>query len=220
MTPTASSQSGFASTVAAHPFRSAAEFVYLPVRSVDLHEAIGRLGPIYRRYTATDAYPVGTSNAADSVAAADITMDSTPSGDGDANDLTGSPADSASGSWLTRQGRDGVVWPPSGYRALADWKAERTRERILAIGEALCEADGRLRMTELAEVSGVSATAIPQALGKLSEYISRHMDTFDNKWRWPFGWEVGRKVDPEHPREFHYYMTPAQRAAWREAYAS
>ena len=92
----------------------------------------------------------------------------------------------------------------------------RTRERILAIGEALCEADGRLRMSEL--VSGVRTTAIPQALGKLSEYIRRHMDTFDNKWRWPFGWEFGRNVDSEHPREFHYDMTPAQRAAWREAY--
>ena len=116
------------------------------------------------------------------------------------------------GSAATSSGNQNGVWPQAGYDAL---RASTTvsASRVVRIGDVLATAD-LVSMTDLARLSGVAASEIRQALGKLTLFVEARPEIYGEAVVWPFGWWYGRDISTEDPREFHYNMTDEQKAAW------
>lgn len=125
-------------------------------------------------------------------------------------------ADEASGRASgTPRSNAGRVWSDGEYRRLLDEKttsAERVRQIMNAMLVHGAPA-GRVSTSQLATETGLKETQIRAALSWLTRFMRANGEQFmDDKW--PFGWAVGRQVDPENPTEFHYEMSEEQAAGW------
>lgn len=111
--------------------------------------------------------------------------------------------------------KPGRVWSDSEYRRLLEEKtvsAERVR-RIMNAMLVKGAPKGRVSTSQLADETGLKDTQIRAALSWLTRFMRANPGTFHTD-DWPFGWAVGRGVDPNNPTEFHYVMSDEQAHGW------
>lgn len=150
-------------------------------------------------------------------------LDPTPGPDPDSVDtfpVGGGPADPVRrGSAATEIGNPNGVWTREEFHTLAN-AGTASAERVLRVMRAMSEVppETTLSTSDLVEATGIKNTLIRNALSKLTLFVATRPAIYGEVIWWPFGWKYGARVDPENPREFHYYFSPEQYAAWHDAF--
>ena len=125
------------------------------------------------------------------------------------------PMDPTTGSNATVRRKAGIVWTPDEYDAFFD-NATLSKERIysffakLPIGEENAQPTSEI----VANIGNIKDTEIRAALSWLTKFLRNNPDTYASD-SWPFGWKVGKQVDPNNPYEFHYWLSQDQANAYK-----
>lgn len=119
--------------------------------------------------------------------------------------------DPETGSNGTVRRKAGIVWSADQWASVHD-KENVSSGRVLRfvnqlpVGEANAAPLGKL-----AAQAAMSGSELRAALSWLTRHVRRTPGVYPTD-SWPFGWKVGQKVDPQNPFEFHYWISPEQRA--------
>lgn len=126
------------------------------------------------------------------------------------------------GSHATRYGKPGVTWTQEQWASLYELHTTSARriDKILQVlaGRGPGEAN-RISLSALAHRSDLTANEVRSAFSKLTQHMLARPEVYpgDAAGRWPFAWAYGREIDPERPREYHYWFGIEQHQSWMRA---
>lgn len=119
--------------------------------------------------------------------------------------------DPETGSQGTVRRKAGVVWTPDQWANLHH-KGTVSSIRVFQFANKLPVGEEAAKpLSELAKLAGITDNELRAALSWLTRYIRKTPQVYPTD-SWPFGWKVGKQVDPANPFEFHYWISEEQKA--------